>query len=104
MSALIQVFSKEAPADKPFTPEMAASIATAFANNRDDSKMPQYATAIKYIDAFVEYIAVLDTELGSPVGDSIAFVMEKHGAAITENENTNIALYLEWRLEVTGGL
>jgi hypothetical protein len=35
---------------------------------------------MEYIDAFVQYVAVLDTEMGSPVGDSVAFVMEKHGA------------------------
>jgi hypothetical protein len=99
MAAMNQVFNTVAPAGAPFTPEMATSIATAFAGRVNDGT--QYATAIEYIDAFVRYIAVLDTEMGSPVadGDSIAFVMEKYGAGITENENSNIAAFVATRLE-----
>ena len=59
-----------------------------------------YATAIEYMDAFVEYIAVPDTELGSPVGDdSVAFVMGKYGSAITEGNNPNIGAFVVMRLE-----
>ncbi|GAJ08890.1 unnamed protein product, partial [marine sediment metagenome] len=77
MVAMNQVFSTVAPAAVPFTPEMQALIATAFAGRVNDGT--QYATAIEYMDAFVRYIAVLGTEMGSPVadGDSIAFVMGK---------------------------
>jgi hypothetical protein len=85
-----------APADAPFTPAVAASIATAFEGAAEGT---QYASAMEYIDAFVQYVAVLDTELGSPVDDSVAFIMEKHGAGITENENTNIAAFVATRLE-----
>jgi len=99
MAALNQVFNTVAPAGVPFTPEMAASIATAFAGRVNDGT--QYATAIEYIDAFVRYLAVLDTEMGSPVadGDSIAFVMGKYGTGITESENSNIAAFIATRLE-----
>ena len=99
MAAMIQVFNELAPADAPFTPEMATSIVTAFAGHVDDGTY--YATAIEYIDAFVQYIAVLDTEMGSPVGegDSVAFVMEKHGAGITESDNANIGAFVATRLE-----
>jgi filamentous hemagglutinin family protein len=99
MAALNQVFNELAPANVAFTPEVAASIVTAFAGRVGDGT--QYATAIDYIDAFVRYIAVLDAEMGSPVGDgdSIAFVMEKYGSGITENENSNIAAFIATRLE-----
>jgi hypothetical protein len=99
MVALNQVFNTVAPAGAPFTPEMATSIATAFAGRVNDGT--QYATAIEYIDAFVRYLAVLDTEMGSPVadGDSIAFVMGKYGTGITESENSNIAAFVATRLE-----
>ena len=99
MAAMVQAFNALAPADAPFTPEMATSIVTAFAGHVDDGTY--YATAIEYIDAFVQYIAVLDTEMGSPVGegDSVAFVMEKHGAGITESDNANIGAFVATRLE-----
>jgi len=99
MAALNQVFNTVAPAGAPFTPEMATSIATAFAGRVNDGT--QYATAIEYIDAFVRYLAVLDTEMGSPVadGDSIAFLMGKYGTGITESDNSNIAAFVATRLE-----
>jgi len=53
---------------------------------------------MEYIDAFVQYVAILDTQLGSPVEDSTAFVMAKYGAGITESENTNIAAFVAARL------
>jgi hypothetical protein len=102
MAAMMQVFDTLAPANVPFTPEMAASIATAFADNLDNPDMPQYATAMEYVDAFVEYIAVLDTELGSPVDDSVALVMEKYGAPLTESDNPNIGAYIAARLAAAG--
>ncbi|MFZ2148558.1 MAG: hypothetical protein WAV28_15190, partial [Sedimentisphaerales bacterium] len=99
MAAMNQVFNELAPAGAPFTPEVSASIVTAFAGHINDGT--QYATAIEYIDAFVRYIAVLDTEMGSPVagGDSIAFVMGKYGTGITASENSNIAAFVATRLE-----
>jgi filamentous hemagglutinin family protein len=104
MAAMVQVFNQLAPPEAPFTPEMASSIVTAFAGHVGDGT--QYATAIEYIDAFVGYIAVLDTEMGSPVGDSTVFVMEKHGEGIAESENSNIAAFVASRLaslETFGG-
>jgi hypothetical protein len=40
--------------------------------------------------------------MGSPVGDSLAYVMEKHGAGITANDNANIAAFVATRLEAIG--
>jgi len=97
MAAMNQVFNTVAPAGAPFTPEMATSIVTAFAGRANDGT--QYAVAIEYIDAFVQYIAVLNTEMGAPVGDSIAFVMQKYGTGLAESENNNIAAFLATRLE-----
>jgi hypothetical protein len=57
---------------------------------------------MEYVDAFVEYIAVLDTELGSPVDDSVALVMEKYGAPLTESDNPNIGAYIAARLAAAG--
>jgi hypothetical protein len=74
-------------------------IVTAFAEHVGDGT--QYATAIEYIDAFVNYLAVLDTELGAPVadGDSVGFLMEKYGAGVTGSDNPDVAAFLVTRLE-----
>ncbi|MHC4570451.1 MAG: two-partner secretion domain-containing protein [Planctomycetota bacterium] len=96
MAAMVQTFNALAPADAPFTPEMATSIAMAFEGAAEGT---QYASVMEYVDAFVQYVAVLDTELGSPVEDSVAFVMGKYGAGITESDNANIAAFVATRLE-----
>ena len=97
MAAILAVFNQEAPANLPFDATMSANIATAFAAHEVDDGS-QYATALEYIDAFVEYVAVLDAGFNSPVGDSVAFVMEKYGADISGSDNPNIAAYLDARL------
>ena len=97
MAAMNQIFNTLAPADAPLTPEMIASIVTSFSEHINDDT--QYATALEYIDAFVEYIAVLNSDLGAPVGDSIAYVMGKYGEDVTDNENSNMAAFLATRLE-----
>jgi hypothetical protein len=96
MAAMIRVFNELAPADTPFTPEMAASIVTSL---QTASENTQYASVAEYIDAFIQYINVLDTELGSPVVDALAFVIEKYGTDIMTNENTNIAAFVTVHLE-----
>jgi filamentous hemagglutinin family protein len=93
LAAMNQIFNTLAPADAPFTPEVSASVVTAFAQLGDQDK--QYALAAEYVDAFVRYVAVLDKELKAPVGDAVAFTLEKHGAALTaDNANPNIAAYI----------
>ena len=101
MAAMVQIFNEIAPANMPPSDEMFASIATAFRQQLDNANMPQYATAMEFLDAFVGYIAVLNTELGSPVGDSTAFAMAKHGAP-TMSGNSNIAAYIQARLQNAG--
>jgi hypothetical protein len=98
MAAMVQVFGQLAPANAPYSPEMGAMIANAFADYKNNPDMPQYATAMEYIDAFVEYAKVLDTELGAPVGDSTAFVLEKYGSNLTKAENENILMYIQTQL------
>jgi hypothetical protein len=91
---MIQVFNEQFPADAPFTPESQAALAAMFEQTPEGTR---YATAVEYIDAFVEYVIVLETELGSPVGDSQTFVMEKYGGPITGNPN--FTAYVTARLE-----
>ncbi len=93
LAAMNAVFSTLAPADAPFTPEASAAVVTAFAQMAEQDT--QYALAAEYVDAFVRYVAVLNDELKTPIGDPVAFVLEKHGAALSaETANPNIMAYL----------
>ena len=100
MAAMNEIFNTLAPIDAPFTPEVSASVATAFANlSTDDPQYAQKMMAKEYIDAFVNYVAVVGTELQVPVGDPVAFALEKHGSAMTGSENPNIAAYVMAQIE-----
>ncbi|MHC4123707.1 MAG: Ig-like domain-containing protein [Planctomycetota bacterium] len=92
MAAMIQLFNEIAPPDVGFTPELEVSIAAALQEAAEEGT--QYASVMDYIDAFADYVAILDNELGSPVDDSVVFVMEKHGAALAEAENPNVAAFI----------
>ena len=102
MASLVQVFNQIAPADAPLTPAMEATLASVFADNATNPDMPQFASAMEYIDAFVQYAAVIDNELGSPVEDSVAFVLGKYGSGLSEVENQNIMTYVQSRLIQAG--
>jgi hypothetical protein len=92
LAAMNEIFNTLAPSDAPFTPEIQANITTAFATLSDED--PQYALAQEYVNAFADYVAVIGTELQVPVGDPVTFALEKHGEAITTNENSNVAAYI----------
>ena len=81
---------------------MEATLASVFADNATNPDMPQFASAMEYIDAFVQYAAVIDNELGSPVEDSVAFVLGKYGSGLSEVENQNIMTYVQSRLIQAG--
>jgi len=97
MAAMAYVFDQIAPADAPFTPEMGAAIATAFSENAEADI--RYASAMEYIEAFVQYVTVVDRDLDAPVGDSVAYVMEKYGSALLETGNSNMAAYVMMQLQ-----
>jgi hypothetical protein len=91
-SAMVDIFETLAPADVPFSPEAAASIRTTFARLADEDA--QYALAEDYINGFVDYIAVLDRDLKTPIGDAIVYTLNKYGQAIMSHSNQNIVSYL----------
>ena len=100
LAAMNQIFNTLAPADAPFTEEVSASIATAFARLADQD--PEYALAADYIDAFVDYVAVLDSDLKVPVGDPMVYTLNKYGEAIMSNPNQNIVTFLVQKVLVEG--
>lgn len=96
LEAMAHVFNQVAPPDMPFTPEMGAAIATAFAENaRTDAR---YATAMEYIDAFVRYVTVVERDFGAPTGDPVTLAMEKYGDPLLET-NPNMAAYVMMQIQ-----
>lgn len=94
MAAMNEIFNTMAPSNAPFTPEVSASIATAFANiEPGDENYRQFALAQEYADAFVAYVAVISTQFKVP-GDPVAMVMSKYGTTVLENENPNIGTFI----------
>jgi len=111
MAAMNQIFNNLAPSDAPFTPEVSASIQTAFADFREMEpqlasmseeeyqQYQQYAMADEVVEAFVSYVAVLDNDLKLPVGDAMALVMQKYFEPIETSENPNIGSFLIGQME-----
>ena len=82
----------------PISNEQVSSISQAMANKNPDGGS-QYDLALKWLDAFVEYIDLLTDELHWSLADSVAFVMEKYGSDIPAGDNTNLISYIEARVE-----
>jgi hypothetical protein len=102
MAAMAEVFNQVAPAGAPFTPEMETAIAMAFAENAGNEETPQYAAAMTYIEAFVGYVTVVETELGSPIDNTVEYVLAKYGGNLDAAENENIQAYVQARLIESG--
>jgi len=49
-----------------------------------------------------EYVAILNTDMGFSTADSVEFA-RKYTTPITEGDNTDLAAYVEMRLEALGG-
>ncbi len=96
MAALVAVINSIAPANVPYTPEIGTAIATAFEENRSENT--QYARALEYIEAFVQYISIVQNQMGLPIDDPVAFTLEKYGTGLSEQTNPNVAAYVGARL------
>lgn len=91
-AALAAVFEQLAPSDMPFTPEMGAAIAAAISQNAQaDSR---YASALEYVEAFVQYVSIIDRQLRAPIDDPVTFAMNRYGARLAEAGNENIVAFL----------
>jgi filamentous hemagglutinin family protein len=101
IAALTEVVNQFVAAPVPPSEEQMASIAAAIAN--PDSEHPQYAMAGEWLDSLAEYVNILDTEIGWPADESVAFVMNKYGTGITEQGNVSVIAFVQMHLEGLGG-
>ena len=87
--------------DMPPSPEHFTSIAQAFETHSDDGT--HYATAEQWLDALTEYVKILNDDIGWPADESIAFVMGKYGAPITDAGQINVTAFIQMHLEGLSG-
>jgi VCBS repeat-containing protein len=101
VASFIQVVNEFVQVDSPPSPEQFASIAQAFSTHENDGT--HYATAIEWLDALTEYVAVLNRDIGWPADESIAFVMGKYGAPVTETGQVSAIAFIQMYLENSSG-
>ena len=101
VASFIQVVNEFVQLDAPPSPEQFASIAQAFSVHENDGT--HYATAIQWLDALTEYVAVLNRDIGWPADKSIAFVMGKYGASVTESGQVSAIAFIQMYLENSSG-
>jgi hypothetical protein len=97
VAALAQVVNEFITPAAPITDEQMTLIASAFANNIDADNYYAYAGA--YIDAVVQYVGILNSEMGIAAEDALALFTEKY--APTDNAAANA--YIQARLAQMGG-
>ena len=99
IAAMAQVVNEFVAPDAPIAPEQIASITSAVTSPEAGTT---YAAAGEWLDALAEYVAILNTEIGLSVPDSVAAV-SKYVTPITEGDNENLATYVAARLAALGG-
>ncbi|MFC1739744.1 hypothetical protein ACFL1G_11970, partial [Planctomycetota bacterium] len=85
----------------PPSEEQFASIGQAFAEHINDGT--HYASAGEWLDALTEYVIILNTEIGWPLDESVAFVMGKYGTGITEAGDVGVTAFIQMHLEGLSG-
>ena len=85
----------------PISAEQMASIGQALALHTDDGT--HYAAAAQWLDALVEYIGILNSEIGWQAADSVAFATNKYVAPATAGADAVVAAYIEVQLAGLGG-
>ena len=101
VASFVRVINEFVQPDIPPSPEQFSSIAQAFALHENDGT--HYATAIQWLDALTEYVAVLNTDIGWPADESIAFVMGKYGAPVAETGQVSAIAFIQMHLENSSG-
>jgi hypothetical protein len=96
-AALAEMINTIAPADMPFSPELAMQIAESLRQMGGEGA--HYAIALEYVDAFVDYANILETELPGQVENPVEFVLAKYGSAVLDNDNANIATFIAMQMQ-----
>lgn len=101
IAALGVVINEFVAPPAPISEEQMASIGQALALHTDDGTY--YAAAGQWLDTLVEYIGILNSEIGWSMADSAAFVTTKYVAPATADVDATVVAYVEARLAALGG-
>jgi len=101
IAALAQIVNEFASSTAPPTEEQMASIADAIARSSETNS--HYFLAGEYLDALVEYVGILNSELNFSMEESIEFATEKYIGRLTQSENVSLAAFIAARLAALGG-
>lgn len=96
VTALAEVVNEFVAPEAPISDERMALIAAALASHTDDGT--HYAEASRWLDALVEYVGILNNEMGWPISNSIAFALDKYGKSIEQIGDVNLIAYIQARL------
>jgi len=100
IAALAQIVNEFVAPGAPIAPEQMALIASAITSPEAGT---HYAAAGEWLDALVEYMRILNTEMGYSAAEAVAFT-GKYTAPITTGDNVNLAAYVQARLGALSSL
>jgi filamentous hemagglutinin family protein len=101
IAALTQVVNEFIETPDPPSEEQMALIVSALTDKADTGT--HYALAAQWIDSLVEYVGVLNTEIGWTSEKSVAFVMKKYGSQLTEGDDMRAAMFVQIYMEESFG-
>jgi hypothetical protein len=101
IAALAQAVNQVTSVTAPPSEEQMASIADAIARHGDDNTY--YTAAGQWLDALVEYVGILSTDMGWSLDEAVALVIDKYVAPATEGADANLAAFIAMRLAALAG-
>ncbi|GAF98273.1 unnamed protein product, partial [marine sediment metagenome] len=83
--------------------EQMASIVQALSLYRDTDVETYYTEAGQWLDALVEYVGILNTEIGWSADRAVALVVDKYVTPAIEGGDTNLIVFVKTQLEALRG-
>ncbi len=96
IAALSQVINEFAFSNAPLSVEQMASITEAMMRNTRAKN--RYGIAGKYLTALVDYVSILNMDLGFSPEESVQFAYEKYVDRLADSGNVGVADYITARL------
>lgn len=99
LTALAEVLDEFVSPTMPLSEELLAEISYALSADRNSDDKPHYAPAAQWLDAFVKYVVILNTQMRWSLDESVVFTMEKYVIPAKEGTDTTLLMFLHLRLQ-----
>ena len=103
IAALARVVGEFVSPTMPISEELLASISQELKIHRNAEDKPHYAAAGQWLDAFVQYVGILNTQIRWSVDESVVFTMEKYVAPTEEGSDVTLLTFLHLQLQALSG-